>query len=88
MRDSNMLHAICQDTYPPIFYLNETSHALINFVTQFNQVSKEITLAYTFDAGMVLELFGVFLVRTFLRTADCRSDGPTQENTISLWSQD
>ena len=53
MRDSNMLHAICQDTYPPIFYLNETSHALINFVTQFNQVSKEIKLAYTFDAGIV-----------------------------------
>ena len=53
MRDSNMLHAICQDTYPPIFYLNETSHALINFVTQFNHVSKEIKLAYTFDAGIV-----------------------------------
>ena len=48
-----MLHAICQDTYPPIFYLNETSHALINFVTQFNHVSKEIKLAYTFDAGIV-----------------------------------
>lgn len=48
-----MLHAICQDTYPPIFYLNETSHALISFVTQFNHVSKEIKLAYTFDAGIV-----------------------------------
>ena len=56
MRDSNMLHAICQDTYPPIFYLNETSHALINFVTQFNQLSKEIKLAYTFDAGIVLKV--------------------------------
>ena len=70
MRDSNMLHAICQDTYPPIFYLNETSHALINFVTQFNQVAKEIKLAYTFDAGIVSNLLDAS--KRIKGTASCR----------------
>jgi len=72
MRDSNMLHAICQDTYPPIFYLNETSHALINFVTQFNQLSKEIKLAYTFDAGpncfLLMEKQSLPLVSSLIKT--------------------
>ncbi|KAJ0805299.1 putative diphosphomevalonate decarboxylase [Helianthus annuus] len=27
--DSNQFHAVCLDTYPPIFYMNDTSHSYI-----------------------------------------------------------
>lgn len=27
--DSNQFHAVCLDTSPPIFYMNDTSHRLV-----------------------------------------------------------
>jgi len=52
MQDSNQFHSVCLDTYPPIFYLNDTSRSVIQLVTQFNEKSKTgIRAAYTFDAG-------------------------------------
>merc|ERR1711976_1133506 len=51
MKDSNMLHAMCLDTFPPIFYLTETSHAIISFVHEFNKIEGSTKLGYTFDAG-------------------------------------
>ena len=61
MKDSNQFHAICLDTYPPIFYMNDVSRAIIRVITAYN--SKFLTklvdsgkatgyrVAYTFDAG-------------------------------------
>jgi len=37
MRDSNNFHAICLDTYPPIFYLNMTSQLVIKLVSKINE---------------------------------------------------
>lgn len=55
MKDSNQFHSVCLDTYPPVFYLNDVSKAIISFVTAFNQVYKEkmgsMGASYTFDAG-------------------------------------
>ncbi|KAL7668884.1 hypothetical protein ACOME3_009566 [Neoechinorhynchus agilis] len=55
MKESNKLHAICMDTYPPLLYLNDASRAFINFVHQVNAFSNEEgepnRLAYSFDAG-------------------------------------
>jgi len=51
MKDSNQFHAICLDTYPPIFYLNDTSRNIIQVITRYNQASGHIKAAYTFDAG-------------------------------------
>jgi diphosphomevalonate decarboxylase len=39
MRESNQLHAVCLDTYPPIFYMNETSLLIIKTATTLNQQS-------------------------------------------------
>ncbi|XP_039275980.1 diphosphomevalonate decarboxylase [Nilaparvata lugens] len=51
MQDSNQFHAVCLDTYPPIVYMNETSHAIVDFVHKYNQMANQVKLAYTFDAG-------------------------------------
>jgi diphosphomevalonate decarboxylase len=51
MQDSNQFHAVCLDTYPPIFYLNETSRAIIRLVHNYNAAVGELRAAYTFDAG-------------------------------------
>ncbi|KAL7418507.1 diphosphomevalonate decarboxylase [Cryptotrichosporon argae] len=53
--DSNQFHAVCLDTAPPIFYLNDTSRAIIQLVEELNRAALESTghlvAAYTFDAG-------------------------------------
>ncbi|KAI9280381.1 diphosphomevalonate decarboxylase [Sporodiniella umbellata] len=53
MRDSNQFHAVCLDTYPPIFYLNDTSRAIIQLVHEYNRSSPDgkLKAAYTYDAG-------------------------------------
>lgn len=64
MTDSNQLHAICLDTYPPLLYLNEQSHKVIEVVHGLNSklgsflasecpelAKAKRYLAYSFDAG-------------------------------------
>lgn len=51
MRDSNQFHAVCLDSYPPIFYMNDTSRAAIHVVEEINKLAGKIVAAYTFDAG-------------------------------------
>lgn len=49
--DSNQFHAVCLDTYPPIFYMNDTSHKIISCVEKWNRAEGTPQVAYTFDAG-------------------------------------
>ncbi|KAG2197207.1 hypothetical protein INT47_003582 [Mucor saturninus] len=53
MRDSNQFHAVCLDTYPPIFYLNDTSRAIMQLIHEYNATSEDgkLKAAYTYDAG-------------------------------------
>jgi diphosphomevalonate decarboxylase len=51
MMDSNSFHATCLDTFPPIFYLNDTSRAAIRVVENVNAKAGKTIAAYTFDAG-------------------------------------
>jgi len=51
MRDSNNMHAVMLDTYPPMIYLNDTSRNIINAITDLNRQEGKIVAAYTFDAG-------------------------------------
>lgn len=51
MADSNQFHAVCLDTLPPIFYLNDVSRAAIRVVEEINRVAGRYIAAYTFDAG-------------------------------------
>lgn len=49
--DSNQFHAVCLDTSPPIFYMNDTSHRIISYVEKWNRSEGSPQVAYTFDAG-------------------------------------
>nr|AFJ74329.1 mevalonate diphosphate decarboxylase [Hevea brasiliensis] len=49
--DSNQFHAVCLDTCPPIFYMNDTSHRIISCVEKWNRSVGTPQVAYTFDAG-------------------------------------
>ncbi|XP_011188872.2 diphosphomevalonate decarboxylase [Zeugodacus cucurbitae] len=51
MRDTNQFHAIALDTFPPCVYMNDVSHAIVEFVHAFNKAAGEVKLAYSFDAG-------------------------------------
>jgi diphosphomevalonate decarboxylase len=42
MQESNQFHAVCLDTYPPIFYMNDVSKSIVDLVTQYNAFSREI----------------------------------------------
>lgn len=49
--DSNQFHAVCLDTLPPIFYMNDSSHRIISCVEKWNRFEGTPQVAYTFDAG-------------------------------------
>ncbi|KAF2898458.1 hypothetical protein ILUMI_07716 [Ignelater luminosus] len=51
MQDSNQFHSTCLDTYPPIHYMNDTSHAICDLVHAYNNIKGCNKVAYTFDAG-------------------------------------
>ena len=49
--DSNQFHVVFLDTSPPIFYMNDTSHRIINCAERWNWFEGTPRVAYTFDAG-------------------------------------
>ncbi|KAI2632147.1 Diphosphomevalonate decarboxylase [Hypoxylon sp. NC1633] len=51
MKDSNSFHAVCMDTYPPIYYMNDVSRAAVRAVEAINAAAGKAVAAYTFDAG-------------------------------------
>ncbi|XP_052865496.1 diphosphomevalonate decarboxylase [Anopheles cruzii] len=54
MKDSNQCHAVCLDTYPPCFYMNDVSRTVIRLVHQINSLAGDdvpVKVAYSFDAG-------------------------------------
>ena len=57
MRESNQLHAICLDTLPPIFYMNNTSKLIVNIVRDLNAENPHNVAAYSIDAGFHVFVF-------------------------------
>ncbi|XP_015127136.1 diphosphomevalonate decarboxylase isoform X2 [Diachasma alloeum] len=51
IKDSNQMHAVCLDTTPPCFYLNNVSFGIIDLIHAYNEASKCVKVGYTNDAG-------------------------------------
>ncbi len=51
MQDSDSLHAVMLDTWPPIIYLNDNSKEIIYNILDLNKQNNKTIAAYTFDAG-------------------------------------
>ncbi|XP_052249182.1 diphosphomevalonate decarboxylase-like isoform X2 [Dreissena polymorpha] len=51
MKDSNQLHAVCLDSYPPISYMTDVSRQIVHMVHEYNKLKGQNKVAYTFDAG-------------------------------------
>lgn len=47
MKDSNTFHACNLDTFPPLAYLNDTSHAIIDMVHAYNNFKGENTVTHS-----------------------------------------
>ena len=45
--------AICLDSFPPIFYMNDVSKQICRLIAAINEASGKIIAAHTFDAGCV-----------------------------------
>ncbi len=51
MQESDSMHAVMLDSWPPIVYLNETSFRIMRLVRELNESHGKYAAAYTFDAG-------------------------------------
>ncbi|KAK0180624.1 hypothetical protein PV327_002987 [Microctonus hyperodae] len=51
IKDSNQMHAVCLDTYPPCSYLTDVSHAISDLIHAYNNAVHSTKVAYTNDAG-------------------------------------
>lgn len=49
MKDSNQMHAICLDTYPPFTYMNNISHSIINFVHSYNDAMDDVKACINYE---------------------------------------
>ena len=59
MRDSDQMHAVCLDSYPPLVYLRDASHAVMALVAALNKACGRTVAGYTFDAGPNPVLFAL-----------------------------
>ena len=57
MRESNNMHAVMLDSYPPICYLTDASLRIIQRVHELNGSSGSSVAGYTFDAGPNAHVF-------------------------------
>jgi len=57
MQESDSMHAVMLDSWPPVVYLNEISLHIMRKVVELNELHGRPVAAYTFDAGPNAHVF-------------------------------
>ena len=102
MKDSSEFHAICLDTFPPIFYLNDTSKIVIkvcHFINDWyknkcktNNNGNKYMVCYTFDAGPNAVLIVRnnqclnIMMKVIKHVFNNRNDDNWIEDKLKLWN--
>jgi hypothetical protein len=47
---------VCLDTYPPIFYMNDTSRSIVRLISNWNAQSKEIKVRWSRERASITTL--------------------------------
>jgi diphosphomevalonate decarboxylase len=55
MQDSNQFHATCLDSYPPIFYMNDTSRRIVSMCTKLNSSDPAMSVRSGMHVGATEE---------------------------------
>lgn len=48
MKDSNQMHAVCLDTYPPCIYMNNISNSIMNLIHSYNDAVNDVKVRNIF----------------------------------------
>ncbi|KAE9550470.1 hypothetical protein FO519_006308 [Halicephalobus sp. NKZ332] len=92
MKESNSLHAVCLDSFPPLWYLNNASFEFMDFVHKINAEFGEVVAAYTFDAGpnpvvLIQRKNAEFFVRNLIELENFKFRFVSQESNLSSFDE-
>lgn len=68
MRESNELHALCLDTWPPAVYLNATSFAIMEFVHTLNHNARRKVVCFLIEVRNLSRFHTCRLILIFLES--------------------
>lgn len=59
-QESNQLHAVCLDSYPPIAYMTDTSHQIVSLIHQYNSLRQDVKVGSILSQVAIITESGGF----------------------------
>lgn len=84
VKESDNLHAVMLDSYPPILHINDSSRQIIYAIHEFNGALGETAAGYTFDAGPHAQIITTEKRAPAVRKVISEIDGVQQVITCTI----